>query len=69
MAGYKLSEMEIGTLTRLGGWMFKANVAFDDHPDSLRFAGRIRTVTVESIETFLMTQRKGWDIFEIPGRC
>jgi hypothetical protein len=68
MAGYKPSEMEIGTLTRLGGRMFKANVAFDDHPDSLRFAGRIRTVTVESIKTFLKTQRKGWDIFEIPGR-
>ncbi|XLM22221.1 DUF2145 domain-containing protein, partial [Chromobacterium piscinae] len=32
-----------------GGRMFKANVAFDDHPNELRFADRIQTVSVDSI--------------------
>ncbi|SAK61504.1 hypothetical protein AWB76_03056 [Caballeronia temeraria] len=68
MAGYQPSEMELGTFTRLGGRMFKANVAFNDHPNELRYAGRIRTVTVESIKRFLMSRNEGWTVFEIPAR-
>ncbi|MFY3339922.1 DUF2145 domain-containing protein, partial [Achromobacter xylosoxidans] len=52
--GYQPSELQIGALTRLGGRMFKANVAFDDHPDDLRYAGRIKAVTVDSLQDFLV---------------
>ena len=33
--------------------MFKANVAFDDHPDERRFADLIDTVTVESMANYI----------------
>lgn len=68
MAGYQPSEMELGTFTRLGGRMFKVNVAFDDHPNELRYAGHIRTVTVDSIRRFLAARGEGWEIFEIPAK-
>lgn len=38
---YSPSVIELGMLTRLGGRMFKANVAFDDHPPELRWNGKI----------------------------
>jgi hypothetical protein len=47
--GYQPSLLRIGALERLGGRMFRANVAFDDHPNELRFSDQIYTVTVESI--------------------
>lgn len=63
-AGYRPSEMRIGAFKRLGGRMFKANVAFDDHPSNLRYAGRINTVTVDSISEFLRRQQ-GWTMQEV----
>jgi hypothetical protein len=33
--------------------MFKASVAFDDHPFDRRMAGQIDTVTVESVYKFI----------------
>ncbi|WP_229458757.1 DUF2145 domain-containing protein [Massilia glaciei] len=33
--------------------MFRANIAFDDHPFGRRMAGQIDTVTVESIVRFI----------------
>ncbi|MGE5386666.1 MAG: DUF2145 domain-containing protein [Betaproteobacteria bacterium] len=51
--GYVPTTLHIPALTRLGGRMFKANVAFDDHPTERRMDGKIDTVTVESIATFL----------------
>jgi len=51
-AGYQPTLLRIGALERLGGRMFKANIAFDDHPNELRFSDRIYTVTVESIVDF-----------------
>ena len=45
--------LNIGTLERLGGRMFRANIAFDDHPGERRFANQIDTVTVESVIRFL----------------
>ncbi|HEY2417063.1 MAG TPA: DUF2145 domain-containing protein [Steroidobacteraceae bacterium] len=36
-------------LTRLGGRVGSANVAFDDHPNEKRFSDRIETVTVDSV--------------------
>ena len=67
LAGYQPSEMNVGPFKRLGGRMFKANVAFDDHPDELRYSNRIRTVTVDSITKFLTGRNEGWEIVEIPA--
>ncbi|HOF30085.1 MAG TPA: DUF2145 domain-containing protein [Burkholderiaceae bacterium] len=47
--GYAPAALTIGPLTRLGGRMTAANVAFDDHPNEKRYADRIETVTVESV--------------------
>lgn len=63
--GYQPTELKIGTLTRLGGRMFKANIAFDDHPDELRYNSRIRTITVDSFVQFIKKRNEGWKIFEI----
>lgn len=65
--GYQPTELPLGTLTRLGGRMFKANIAFDDHPNELRYSGRIRTVTVDSIIQFFMARNEGWQVKEIPA--
>jgi hypothetical protein len=55
--GYQPAVLRLGPLTRLGGRMSAANVAFDDHPDSQRFADRIETVTADSV--FAWLQRTG----------
>lgn len=65
LAGYSPSEMNIGPFKRLGGRMFKANVAFDDHPNELRFSDRIQTVTVDSIQRFLSARHEGWEYVEV----
>ncbi|HTJ96620.1 MAG TPA: DUF2145 domain-containing protein [Rhodocyclaceae bacterium] len=52
---YEPSRLTLLPLTRLGARMFRANIAFDDHPDELRFSNRIDTVTVESIDKFIST--------------
>ena len=52
-AGYAPITIKIPAATRLGARMFRANVAFDDHPFDRRMAGRIDTVTVESILRFV----------------
>jgi hypothetical protein len=46
---YEPSTLHISTLTRLGGRVTAANVAFDDHPPKKRFSSRIETVTVDSV--------------------
>jgi hypothetical protein len=51
--GYRPSTLVIDPLTRLGGRMTAANVAFDDHPPEKRFSDRIETVTVDSVFTWL----------------
>jgi hypothetical protein len=57
--GYVPTELELGTLTRLGARVSKANVSFDDHPSALRWNGHIQTVTVDSVVTFLRTLPNG----------
>jgi hypothetical protein len=52
-SGYQPSTLEIGAMTRLGGRVAQANVAFDDHPNSRRFANQIDTVTVDSVFSWL----------------
>ena len=51
--GYTPSVLKIGTLTRLGGRVGAANIAFDDHPNDQRYAGRIATSTVDSALAWL----------------
>ena len=51
--GYEPSVLKIGPLTRLGGRVTAANVAFDDHPPEKRFSDRIETVTVDSALAWL----------------
>ncbi|HSY27441.1 MAG TPA: DUF2145 domain-containing protein [Burkholderiaceae bacterium] len=65
MVGYQPTEMHVGPLKRLGGRMFKANVAFDDHPNELRYSDRINAVTVDSIVDFLRKRNEGWRAIEI----
>ncbi len=52
-AEYKPSNLHIMTLTRLGARIFKANVAFDDHPTGDRILGKIEVATVESVANFM----------------
>jgi hypothetical protein len=47
--GYVPQTIRIDALSRLGGRITAANVAFDDHPVGERFADRIGTVTVDSV--------------------
>lgn len=52
-SGYQPTTLNIGAFTRLGARMFKANIAFDDHPNEKRFSDRIETVTVDSVFAWL----------------
>jgi hypothetical protein len=45
--------VDIPAATRLGARLFAANVAFDDHPFGRRMAGKIDTVTVDSVFRFV----------------
>lgn len=51
--GYRADTINIPAATRLGARMFRANIAFDDHPFGRRMAGQIDTVTVESVLRFI----------------
>lgn len=52
-SGYVPTTLKLGPLTRLGGRVTAANIAFDDHPDEKRFSSRIETVTVDSVFSWL----------------
>ncbi|WP_345542187.1 DUF2145 domain-containing protein [Variovorax defluvii] len=51
--GYEPTTLKLGPLTRLGGRISAANVAFDDHPNEKRFSDRIETVTVDSVFSWM----------------
>lgn len=53
LAGYEPTTLELGPMTRLGGRMFRANVAFDDHPNARRYDNKIDVVTVVSMTQFI----------------
>ena len=60
---YQPTVLHIDALTRLGGRITRANVAFDDHPNSKRFSDHIETVTVESMFAWMQrTQIAGTPI-------
>jgi hypothetical protein len=52
-AGYDPVTVEIPATVRLGARMFRANVAFDDHPFDRRMAGHIDTVTADALVRFV----------------
>lgn len=56
---YRPATLKLGPLTRLGGRISAANVAFDDHPFEKRFSDRIETVTVDSVFAWLMRSGLG----------
>ena len=51
--GYRPAMLHIGTMTRLGARVTRANIAFDDHPNEQRFASRIETTTADSMLQWL----------------
>jgi len=53
LTGYEPSTLKLTAFKRLGARMFKANVAFDDHPSERRFSDQIDTVTVESMARYI----------------
>ncbi len=59
LQGYEPDVLRLGPLTRLGARATRANVAFDDHPNSKRFADRIETVTVDSVFRWLARSGHG----------
>ncbi|WP_300754541.1 DUF2145 domain-containing protein [Janthinobacterium sp.] len=50
---YTPQTLNIPATTRLGARMFRANIAFDDHPFDRRMAGKIDAVTVDSVARFV----------------
>lgn len=47
--GFQPPTVEVPAAVRLGARMFRANVAFDDHPFDRRMAGQIDTVTTDAV--------------------
>lgn len=65
LKGYEPTVLRIGTFERLGARITAANIAFDDHPDDKRFSGRIETVTVDSVFTWLQRAGLGAEVQEV----
>ncbi len=53
LAGYRPTTLNVPMMQRLGADFFRANISFNDHPLDERMAGRIDTVTVESVVDFV----------------
>jgi hypothetical protein len=68
LAGYSPTTLHLPATTRLGARMFSANISFDDHPFNRRAAGRIDTVTVESIQRFVLAREPGARQFLVTTR-
>lgn len=63
LAGYQPITIDIPAMTRLGARMFRASVAFDDQPFDRRMAGKIDTVTVDSVLRFVhQRDSAAWEI-------
>lgn len=64
--GYQPGLLEIDAMTRLGANVGTYHIAFDDQPFGERMAGRIRTVTVESVFAWLQTSQLGGPVRQLP---
>lgn len=63
LAGYQPITLDIPAMTRLGARMFRANVSFEDQPFDRRMAGKIDTVTVDSVVRFVhQRDPEAWEI-------
>jgi hypothetical protein len=51
--GFEPTDLRLSALTRLGGRLTQANIAFDDHPTARRMTRHIDTVTVDSMFAWL----------------
>ena len=67
LMGYEPTTLDLGPMTRLGGRMFRANVAFDDHPSKRRYAGKIDIVTVVSMTRFLQKIDPATTLTNVPA--
>lgn len=66
LQGYQPATLHINAMTRLGANISRANIAFDDHPNAQRFAGRIRTVTADSALQWLV-HSQGFSVLQQVG--
>ena len=57
--------LNVSALERLGAGVGSANVSFDDHPFGQRMAGRIATVTVDSVFAWMPRQGLSGPVQEI----
>ncbi len=64
-AGFRPIGVDIGLGARVGARLFRANVAFDDHPTGPRLRGHFDTVTVDGIEQFVRSHERGARIIEL----
>jgi hypothetical protein len=62
---YQPTTLNLGPLTRLGGRITSANIAFDDHPNEKRFSDRIETTTVDSVIQWLTQSGLGGTLREL----
>jgi hypothetical protein len=62
---YAPTTLHLDALTRLGASVSKQNINFDDHPFNRRMAGEIDTVTVESVERFLVGRDRAARVVEM----
>ena len=67
LMGDEPTTLDLGPMTRLGGRMFRANVAFDDHPSKRRYAGKIDIVTVVSMTRFLQKIDPATTLTNVPA--
>jgi len=63
--GFRPVGVDVGLGARVGARLFRANVAFDDHPTGQRLRGHFDTVTVDGIEQFIRTHDRGASIIEL----
>lgn len=57
--GFQPDRLQISAFKRLGARVTRANVAFDDHPNALRFSSRIDTTTADSVLRWLRNSQLG----------
>jgi hypothetical protein len=62
---FEPTTIRLGALTRLGGRISSANIAFDDHPNEKRYSDRIETTTVDSVMRWLTQAGLGEALQEI----
>jgi hypothetical protein len=62
---YEPTTIRLGAMTRLGGRISSANIAFDDHPNEKRYSDRIETTTVDSVMSWLTRAGLGGSLQEI----